>query len=617
MDNYLYDPMTLYTGGLESKQKENAEEYFANLLKESGVDVQENRKTVFQYYSLKKMVEKAKNKLNGLRTGRVFSFIGCGIAYLLAIMFFVFLLTKVGDFVTDIILMFVFLAVGTGLLLLPILYLTKKIRVLRDGLSDLTIKMNQKLAEAWNQMKPLNDLYDWNSQTDIANKTTPLLHLDKEFDPKKADIFHKRFRYEENNEDYSSLYFAQSGTIVDNPYILERDYSVSMGDKTYSNSITIYWTETKHDQKGNAYTEDHSEVLTASLRRPYPYYGYNTFLFYGNDSAPDLAFRRVASGKDFSIAGPRNRYIKDRVRDIRKKAKESLIKGKGEIYTPTKNDEFEALFAADNRNNEVEFRLLFTPLGQQSMINLLRNDPFQDDFLFHKSGKLNCLRASHMEQADIYANPIRFQNFSVDDAKAKFVDYQCSYFKNLFFMMAPILTIPLYQQAKPLDYVYPESYSTNLTDSEHEILANSFNQGTFSHPDAAMPDIIKAADVKTIGSLDVVQVSAHSYRAVPGYQDFVLSGGDGNNHVVRVHYYDYTPIVKRTIAYMVRLGISRHEFFSSFLPSAVGQRIKQLCPSDNRIAFQRELLAFVPERVLTIEETKSLDAAIKGMAKIN
>lgn len=53
------------------------------------------------------------------------------------------------------------------------------------------------------------------------------------------------------------------------------------------------------------------------------------------------------------------------------------------------NDEFEVLFRALNRNNEVQFRLLFTPLAQQNMIDLLLDKTEGFMMILHLPRKIN------------------------------------------------------------------------------------------------------------------------------------------------------------------------------------------------------------------------------------
>lgn len=67
-------------------------------------------------------------------------------------------------------------------------------------------------------------------------------------------------------------------------------------------------------------------------------------------------------------------------------------------FTVMANREFDALFAATDRDHEVQFRLLFTPLAQQEMLKLLRDktDGYGDDFGFTKRGMVNFVMPDHM-----------------------------------------------------------------------------------------------------------------------------------------------------------------------------------------------------------------------------
>ena len=52
-------------------------------------------------------------------------------------------------------------------------------------------------------------------------------------------------------------------------------------------------------------------------------------------------------------------------------------------FTEMGNAKFDALFGAVDRNNEVEFRVLFTPLAQKNMLDLLTDkNHYGDDFYF-------------------------------------------------------------------------------------------------------------------------------------------------------------------------------------------------------------------------------------------
>lgn len=57
------------------------------------------------------------------------------------------------------------------------------------------------------------------------------------------------------------------------------------------------------------------------------------------------------------------KYVKRETKKLEQK--EEKATKNGENFTVMANNEFDALFNGDDRDNEVEFRLLFTPLAQK------------------------------------------------------------------------------------------------------------------------------------------------------------------------------------------------------------------------------------------------------------
>lgn len=603
MDETLFDPVAQYAN-LANAIKANSESYFEELVKLAQVDKDANRKTVLSWKKLLATIAKKNKHRNSLRAWRVFFYIFAGLCFLLSVMFliFVFVLPDLSWWIS-IFLLVLFALAGAAFIVMAVKILTPKIRNFLSEIQNLQAQADALYQEAVEQMAPLNERYDWNSHVAIVKKTVPILSMDNFFDPKKQDIFLHRFHYEENNQDFSSVYFVQSGTIRDNPFIIERDNMTSMIDQTYSASITIHWTTTYKDKEGNSHQENHEQTLSASLVRPAPIYYTNTYLFYGNDSCPNLAFLRKATHLNNPTAPELSKFIRGRKKDLKEKAKTSLLKDSKAAFTTLGDEDFDALFGADNRNNEVEFRVLFTPLAEKGMTNLITKSPFGDDFAFSKSGVLNMVRSEHLETADLYANPAKFVNYDVDAAKIIFVNYQCDYFKNLYYAMAPILAIPEYEINKPIGYEYHEE-KTNLTDTEEEVMANTFDFGTFNPPGTERGTLLKSEFIKKQGPFDLTEITAHSYGANHLVQSFNRNGGDGKVHVVNVPYLEYFPLTRKVNLCLINLGISRYDYNKKFLPSGAGKWILSKRDSSYPLSFQRGILAFVPTHEFSETEIK-------------
>jgi hypothetical protein len=81
-----------------------------------------------------------------------------------------------------------------------------------------------------------------------------------------------------------------------------------------------------------------------------------------------------------------DKFVASRVKDL-DKLEEKAVKA-GKTFTKLGNDEFEAFFGADDRDNEVEYRLLFTPLAILNEMDLIKNPaPFGDDFYMEEDTK--------------------------------------------------------------------------------------------------------------------------------------------------------------------------------------------------------------------------------------
>ena len=90
------------------------------------------------------------------------------------------------------------------------------------------------------------------------------------------------------------------------------------------------------------------------------------------------------------------------------------------------------LFGATNRNNEVQFRLMFTPLAQNNMVDLMTSDDgYGDDFAFYKTGMLNCIRSDHAQSWQTDADPARYMSYDLKASRAAFVAYNAEYFKSM------------------------------------------------------------------------------------------------------------------------------------------------------------------------------------------
>jgi len=123
-------------------------------------------------------------------------------------------------------------------------------------------------------------------------------------------------------------------------------------------------------------TNHHSQVLTATVNKPCPRYYEQPYLVYANNAAPDLIFSRQDSDAEHMTEKQVDKKVAKDIKKLSKKSEKSITKG--ENYTVLSNSEFEVLFGATNRNNEVQFRLLFTPLAQRELLAIMKEKAVQE-----------------------------------------------------------------------------------------------------------------------------------------------------------------------------------------------------------------------------------------------
>ena len=312
-------------------------------------------------------------------------------------------------------------------------------------------------------------------------------------------------------------------------------------------------------------------------------------MIYGNEAAPNLSFSRAKSG----VLGMNDRQveamIKKESKDFDKMARKAVMNKTS--YTRIGNAEFESLFGGEDRDNETEFRLLFTPLAQTNLIKLIKStEPYGDDFAMFKHKKINVVRSDHSQTFSYLCNPSNFITNSYLDAKKRFEGYCNEYFKAMFFDFAPLLSIPLYQQYKTKEYIYKNNYPSNVTSFEHESLANSFDTSVLVVPNSKTPAILKTSFSGKSGRTDNVNITAHTFTTIRRVEYVNKMGGDGRIHSIPVEWDEYIPAAKVTKMAIKEERTTRNEFidhmndgdFTSFLNDASFK---------NRFSYQRGLLA--------------------------
>lgn len=537
MNALLLEPLKYYKEA-SVRHNDATVKRFDDMVAKSGVDVQKNRETVASYKNKNKEIGKASSKIKKFKF--LFWFL-ISVSICLAIAAIALVANPPQSAPLQIGLI---IGCVAAILILVILAVKKVRPVIKNAEREkakLEDEANAIRKEAEAQMAPLNALFCESDTLELIEATVPELKFHKCYTPEHERLLIDEYDYIDLTDDETSVTDAISGTLFGNPFLYERYTEHRMMMETYSASITIHWTETERDSKGNIRTIHRTQVLTATINKPKPNYFEATHFGYGCDAAPDLSFSRTESDTDELSEGALARRIKKGERKLQKQAEKSAKSG-GSFQEMT-NSEFDVLFGANNRNHEVQFRLMYTPLAQNSTVDLLRSkDGYGDDFDFIKQGKYNIIKTVHAQEWKMRTDVSLFKSFDIDTAKSNYVSHNRDYFKSVFFDLAPLLSIPSYHEHTEKAGTTAELQS-NFTQYEHEALANAIGAHSFAHPDTATDSILKTMFLEKVGDCDKVRVTAHSYRAVPRVEPVSVFGRDGRFHTIAVPWVEYLPLV--------------------------------------------------------------------------
>ena len=161
----LYNPLEEYEKRLRSLHIENATKHLEMLVKQSGVDIEKNRQTVALYCQYKENLVKLRRKLTWLKVLRVL------------------------------------MCITLVLIPLVILKTTPKIKALKEEIAEADKRAEELLAEAHNQMRPLNTLFTDRDALHLIESVMPLVSFDERLSVKQEADMRINYDFQETNEE--------------------------------------------------------------------------------------------------------------------------------------------------------------------------------------------------------------------------------------------------------------------------------------------------------------------------------------------------------------------------------------------------------------------------------
>jgi len=505
MNSMIYNPLEEYDKKFRDLHFEKTKAFFNALVERSGVDIEANRKTVAAYDAFGDRLRKIRKKRTLWLVLRVL------------------------------------MCITLVLIPLVIFKITPMIRELKNKIVEVEREQAALLAEAQRQMAPLNALFTDRDALNIIEEIIPTLDFAPCFSAEQESDMVTNYDFHIHESDEQSTLDVLAGRYNENPFLFETRLIHKMGVETYHGYKTIYWTESYRDSNGNRRTRTRSQTLHATLVKPKPFYSTQVLLNYCAQGAPDLSFTRDATHLERKTEKEIDKYVKKGEKKLKKKTDKALREN--DDFVSMSNTDFEVLFDALDRTDEVQFRTLFTPLAQTNMVDLIRSTVgYGDDFHFLKSKRTNRIITQHSQGRAINLTPAAYVSYAFDAIQNNFISKNTGFFKAVYFDFAPIWAIPVYQE-RPVHSLDPiPDYAQKYACKECEALAHTVSREHVVHPATKTQAILKASFVSSQNALNEVSVTAFSYDVVKRLDIVPMLGGDGRMHGVPVTWDDYIPL---------------------------------------------------------------------------
>lgn len=469
-----------YDDVLKERFSRLAEKKFDELASKAGVDVGTNR-------ALAAEVEKLEASAMALNDRA--SNVGCAM-----LLFFGAALVALGILLAmeepsrGMVKLLLIIAGGFGLLGVLAILISS---MLKKRLASVKSMIAAKKEAAAKLMEPLNSSYVWDIPCRLIEEAVPQIKFDRYLTSAGLDELRKRYGWDDRFNDEISIKFALSGKVDGNPFVfcryVEREWSV----QKYTGTKEISWKEWEYykdsDGKRQRRRVTRNQTLVAEVSKPCPFFPERRFLVYANDATPELPFANDASAVSF--------------------------------------DE-EAVIA--------RFKKAW---GDMKIV-------YGDDFAVLGRNKLNVMVSKRLTAAEIDTDPAQFAKWSFDEAREFFIEFNNTYFADVYLSLASILSVPQFANAQGVaNATAPEISGGDPSSWELEAIANRLGHPRFMPEGCKTRCILKAGRVArdADGVLDV-EVAAYGYSAKDMVEEVTCGGEDMKYHVVRVPWPEYHDI---------------------------------------------------------------------------
>lgn len=527
MTDFIDKPVQAYKEKFKKEVKKRALDHFNELVKKAKVDEKKNEETINELNGI--LDEKRKKKRWHsffIVIGIIFTIATVALGLMSYFKQEIMVYTIIGGCVALGLAIFSYVKVGQ---------LGKKIRLL-------DFKKETLVEEANKQLEELDELLNEKWPHRIFNEVLQNVKLNDYFSRKEHMNFFYIYNLQSELKENETALRVLSGNIGENPFVFLLKREQVFEDVSYNGHLDIRWTTIEYDSNGNREIVEHKQRLTATTYHPAPFFYDETLLYFGCEAGDELNFSREISGINKMSEKKIKEKVSKEMKRLRKKAEKSM--GKKNAFVPMANDEFEALFCAEDRDNDVQFRMLFTPLAQQNMVEQLKcKELYGDDFSFQKMRRLNLIRNYHLQGEDFTWGTNNYYSYDLKEFRQGFVDFVLYFFKKTYGALLPLLNIPAYQQtASGEDWKKNEELVKDIKESERSIfeaesMANVFGDWYYPKKSKTL-SIVKA---KELGDNNF-QIESYGFDTIEHVEYVEKRGDDGYTHQVPVQWTEYIKV---------------------------------------------------------------------------
>ena len=179
--------------------------------------------------------------------------------------------------------------------------------------------------------------------------------------------------------------------------------------------------------------------------------------------------------------------------------------------------------------------------------------------------------------------------------------------------MAPLLAIPLYQQYKPVEYIYKDVYPQKMASYDHEAHVNAMDHQRLKHEESGTRNILKTRVIGRDGDLDKVEVTAYGYKMIDRVEYVPMRGGDGRVHNVPVKWIEYIAVSKDSRVYIkIKDELDRPKF-NQHIAESEGwvNNLERLFGGKNNALVRGKTITFLSEQEFGHEDNILLDNILK------